>query len=438
MQSIDVDAAIIEQATVATIPTSAKNNRNRRNSVSVLPLPSPSSPEIAPTRTRARRNTTIDHPAPGSNAFGKPTGLRRSARPAATVAKANIKTHAHDNALMPGDAIDNASKDAPLPEEQDCNCLTPMLMTSPNLLLSGPKPQGTYDCHTGSEGQQRSQTHTFRRNVSFRFSKKVKIYEKVLTAGPGFRNKNPRRFGRQIRQKGTSHTKYYIFQRGEHGITTAEPQQISPHNIASTRISERGLEYKKCKARALHARNAAENDVEFCKLMLQGMENLAGDNLGYDERFRIWNNSAVEACETKDFRRNLKKFLAQNNDFLDKYRRYNQIRDREQLIWDQETKQRQVPEKAVGSLSMMIEKIKMSLDHNIALLDQVQLEYRAPDLETLAGIPIRQTMARTKLAEADDRLVAAQEWVESLIWRVDKSYPEWYWKWKKSAPDALH
>ncbi|GKT66346.1 hypothetical protein ColTof3_13685 [Colletotrichum tofieldiae] len=85
----------------------------------------------------------------------------------------------------------------------------------------------------------------------------------------------------------------------------------------------------------------------------------------------------------------------------------------------------------------MIDNIKTSLDHNIALLDQMQLEYRAPDLETLTGIPIRQTMARTKLAEAEDRLAAAQEWVDGLIWRVDKSYPEWYWKWKKSAPDAL-
>ncbi|GKT52245.1 uncharacterized protein ColSpa_12426 [Colletotrichum spaethianum] len=167
------------------------------------------------------------------------------------------------------------------------------------------------------------------------------------------------------------------------------------------------------------------------------MENLAEDKLGYDERFRIWNNTAVEACETKEFRRDLHEFLAKKIDFLDKYGRYNQIRDREQLIWNQEMKQRQAPEKSVGSLAIMIDNIKTALDHNIALLDQVQLEYQVPDLETLAGIPIRQTMARTKLAEAEDRLVAAQEWVESMIWRVDKFYPQWYRKWKKSAPGGL-
>ncbi|KAK1974396.1 hypothetical protein LZ30DRAFT_740560 [Colletotrichum cereale] len=170
--------------------------------------------------------------------------------------------------------------------------------------------------------------------------------------------------------------------------------------------------------------------------MVEWLDDLAGDKLGYDERYRIWNNTAVEACDTREFRRALKEFLARQANFLDKYGRYNQLRDREQLIRDQESKQRQVPEKAVGSLSMTIDNLEMALDQNIALLDEVQLEYRRPDLETLAEIPIRKTMARMKLAEAEDRLVAAQEWLDSMARRVDKFYPDWYLKWKEHAPEA--
>ncbi|KZL66504.1 hypothetical protein CT0861_01909 [Colletotrichum tofieldiae] len=367
-------------------------------------------------RTRARRNTTVDRPAPDNNAFGKPTGLRRSVRPAAAAANANIKTHAHAKASRPDDATDNAGEDAQLPEAQDCNVL-PSIEDNPftNEPIEVPD--------SDADDEPRSFTSGF------------EVLKTRVVAIPAPRNHGAPELIPSAATLAPASTKRAKKTRKiQASRTTTQAPSVGK---SANKVPHTPMPVQESANVAWSTRNAAENDVELYKLMLQGVETLAVDNLGYDERFRIWNNLAVEACETKDFRRNFKHFLAQNNDFLDKYGRYNQIRDREQLVWDQETKQRQVPEKAVGSLIMMIDNIKTSLDHNIALLDQMQLEYRAPDLETLTGIPIRQTMARTKLAEAEDRLAAAQEWVDGLIWRVDKSYPEWYWKWKKSAPDAL-
>ncbi|KAK2060101.1 hypothetical protein LY76DRAFT_604302 [Colletotrichum caudatum] len=154
-------------------------------------------------------------------------------------------------------------------------------------------------------------------------------------------------------------------------------------------------------ARVSHAPNAAKNDVELGKLMVQDLGKAAGVWVGYSERLRIWNNTAIEACETREFRRKLKNFLAKNANFLDKYDRHNLLRDKEHML---------------------------ALAQNITLLDEVLLEYQAPGPETLADVPVWRTMAKVTLAEAEDRLVAAQEGLDSMEWQVDKFYPKWFQK----------
>ncbi|KAK1569687.1 uncharacterized protein LY79DRAFT_71279 [Colletotrichum navitas] len=408
-------------------PTVANRNRDRRKSLSATPPPPPlRRPATAP----ASRNKTT---------FGKLAGLRRSARPAAALANASIMTHTTDDVV----------------DDQDCTIL-PSIEDSPCRDRNAEVPDSEADDDSESNASDESlvvlpPTET---------DKPAGVKSVAAVSTSSTKRKNPKSISYAKRPPPSSKKKKKATMKTNAAAsktqtssavnaatkpraTTANPpgsgQTGEQHGANKTgeELSKRALAYKECKARALHARNAAKNDVELCKLMVQDLDNAAGAKVGYDEKLRLWNNTAVEGCETKEFRRNLNEFLAKNTDFLDKYGRYNLLRDKEQMLWDQEMKQRLVPAKALGCLSMTFENMKQALDRNIALLDEVQLEYRAPDLETLAEIPTRQTMARMKLAEAEERLVAAQEWLDGMAWKVDKFYPKWFREWKESAPEVI-
>ncbi|KAK2037965.1 hypothetical protein LZ31DRAFT_600038 [Colletotrichum somersetense] len=307
--------------------------------------------------------------------IGKSPLLRRSMRSAAALANASIMTRA------PDDVIDN----------QDCNIL-PSIEDIPRRKRIAVVPD--------SEGSDDTES-----NASD---------ESLIILPP------------TETDRVTMRTNPFVTTANAPASAQAEEQHGA--NTSGEEFTKRALAYKESKARASHALNAAKNDVELGKLMVQDLENTVGAKVGYSERLRIWNNTAIEACETREFRRNLKNFLAKNANFLEKYDRHNLLRDKEHMIWDQEMKQRMVPAKALGSLSITFHNMKLALDQNIALLDEVLLEYQAPGPETLAEIPVRQTMAKVKLAEAEDRLVSAQEWLDSMQWRVDEFYPKWFRK----------
>ncbi|KAK1960112.1 hypothetical protein LY78DRAFT_750646 [Colletotrichum sublineola] len=456
---MDIGMTMIEQIPIAPTPMDAVRNKDRRNSVSLLPLPTPSSPEVAPKRTKARRNTTIGHASGDNDAFAMLCGLRRSARPAAAAANASIQARAYANAVMPADVADSNV----LPSIEDSSCGDEIVEVPdseadddgmrPSTAVSNASdaplvalPPANTDNILGTKSVATASIRKRKRPKSIASAqwwpptstKTKKVTKKPKAATSKARTTSVVNAATKNLQLCATVNASASEQSGEqHGASASRPQEITPSNTSGERLTERGLDYKKCKARALHARNAAHNDVELCKLMVQSLDNLAGDKVGYDEKLRIWNNTAIEACETMGFRRDLNEFLAKNAGFLGKYGRYNLIRDKEQMIWDQKMKQRLVPEKAVGCLSMTFDNMKLALDQNIALLDEVQLEHRAPDVETLAEIPTRQTMARMKLAEAEDRLVAAQTWLDCMAWQIDKFYPDWYWKWKESAPEDI-
>ncbi|KAK2008708.1 hypothetical protein LZ32DRAFT_650348 [Colletotrichum eremochloae] len=462
---MDIGMTMIEQITIAPTPMGAVRNKDRRNSVSVLPLPTPSSPEVAPKRTKARRNTTIGHASGDNDAFAMLCGLRRSARPAAAAANASIQTRAYANAVIPANVADSnvlpSIEDSPCGDEivevtdseADDDGMRPSTAVSnasdaPLVAL----PPANTDNTLGTKSVATASTNSRKRKrpksiASAQRWPPTSTKTKKVTKKPKVATSKARTTSVVNAATKVPLTPKIIFNAD---LTSPELATLCHGKRISLRTEWRAtcgfskqatrdytFKHQRRKARALHARNAAHNDVELCKLMVQSLDNLAGDKVGYDEKLRIWNNTAIEACETMDFRRDLNEFLAKNADFLGKYGRYNLIRDKEQMIWDQKMKQRLVPAKAVGCLSMTFDNMKLALDQNIALLDEVQLEHRAPDVETLAEIPTRQTMARMKLAEAEDRLVAAQTWLDCMAWQIDKFYPDWYWKWKESAPEDI-
>ncbi|EFQ36270.1 uncharacterized protein GLRG_11415 [Colletotrichum graminicola M1.001] len=447
--STGVGTTMVNQAPIRRPPTVPGRNRDRHKSLPVTPPPPPLRLPSMPPISRHKNIT-----------FGKLAGLRRSARPAAALANANIMTHTtdefvdhQDRTILPSiEFTPSRDRNTEVPDSEadddressvSDDSLIVLPPTETDKLLNWPSNNQSSSSSTSNDQSSSS-------------SKPAGVKPVAAVSTSSTKRKSPKSKSSSKRRPSSSKKKKKVTMKTnasskaqtgpavntgtEPGAATASPpasgqtEEQRRANQSSEELTKRALAYKECNARALHARNVAKTDVELSKAMVQDLDNAAGAKVGYDEKLRLWNNSAVEACDTREFRRNLNEFLAKNADFLDKYGRYNLLRDKEQMQWDQEMKQRLVPAKALGCLSMTFENMNQALDQNIALLDVVQLEYRAPDLETLAEIPTRQTMAKMKLAEAEDRLVAAQEWLDGMVWRVDEFYPKWFWQWKESAP----
>ncbi|KAK1985768.1 hypothetical protein LZ30DRAFT_356435 [Colletotrichum cereale] len=116
---MDVGVSTIKQVSVATTHKDTVRNKPRRNSVSALSLPTRSSSEAAPKPAKARRNTTVGHASGDKDALERFSGLRRSARPAAAVANANIKTLAYANGVMPNGGLSQEKDRNILPSVED-------------------------------------------------------------------------------------------------------------------------------------------------------------------------------------------------------------------------------------------------------------------------------------------------------------------------------